>query len=87
VKYNGFTEAELEQMVSIFPNPATTALNIVSNFKVKTIELYNALGLKVKEQEINNNEATLNIADLPSGNYIAKLHTTQGISTKKIKVK
>jgi hypothetical protein len=84
---NSMTEAELDKSCNIFPNPVKDHLKVISSVKVKTIEIYNNLGMKVLEQTINNHEATLKIADLPSGNYIVKLHTSQGTSTKKFVVK
>ena len=74
---------ELENTCSVFPNPAKDVLNILSNFKVKAVEIYNSVGVKVKEQTINNHEGKIDIRNLKAGSYVANLQTTQGVIAKK----
>ncbi|MDR1846836.1 MAG: T9SS type A sorting domain-containing protein [Bacteroidales bacterium] len=76
-----------ENTVKIYPNPAKNELFIQSDFKVITLEIYNNLGVKVKEIELNRHEAKIDIANLLSGNYTLKLLTTQGEVKKKIVIK
>ena len=59
--------------LSVYPNPATDQLAVVVNNKIDYLEVYNALGQKVKEQEapVNN---TIDIATLASGVYFMNVH-------------
>jgi hypothetical protein len=78
---------ELEKFCAINPNPAQDYLNVSGSYKIRYVEIFNSLGIKVKIIPVNNVEATLDIKNLPSGNYIIKLHTTQGIATKKFVIR
>lgn len=61
--------------VSIFPNPATTQLNITSNRGIKGILVYNVTGQLVKEFNYNNNlkDVSLAIDDLAQGMYLLQI--------------
>jgi len=80
-------EVGLDKSCYVYPNPTKEILNITSAYKIKQIEIYNDIGIKVKEQTLYQQQATINIKTLPSGNYIAKLQTTQGLVTKKFVIK
>jgi hypothetical protein len=70
--------------IEMFPNPANDNLQITSLVKIKTIEIYNIIGQRVKEQSIDNMNASINVSELNAGNYIVKLFTAQGLVTKKL---
>ncbi|MDR1847871.1 MAG: T9SS type A sorting domain-containing protein [Bacteroidales bacterium] len=80
-------QIDLDNRCKIYPNPAKNELFIQSDFKVITLEIYNNLGVKVKEKELNRHEAKIDITNLPSGNYTLKLLTTQGEVKKKFVIK
>jgi hypothetical protein len=66
--------------VEIYPNPATTQLNItLETAKPITIEVYNVLGqLKMKHTH-NGGTSTMDLADLPAGIYFLRYtHPTTG---------
>ncbi|MDR1846620.1 MAG: T9SS type A sorting domain-containing protein [Bacteroidales bacterium] len=84
---NDLQQIDLDNSCKIYPNPAKNELFIQSDFKVMTLEIYNNLGVKVKEMELNRHEAKIDIANLPSGNYTLKLLTTQGEVKKKFVIK
>lgn len=70
----------INNYTSIYPNPTSDKLFIVSNFFQKAI-LFNALGIKILETD----ESELNIVDLPSGVYLLRTISNQNkISTFKI---
>ena len=83
------TEFGLENTISIFPNPTTDFLNIKSNVseKIKSIELYNALGQSIY-YEVTDNKTNIKI-DLSSfrkGIYFVKIRfeNTKIVSSKLI---
>ncbi len=61
----------------LYPNPASTTLNIKTEYTevLKKIELYTILGNKVKEFSPNNR---MDISDLPDGIYFAIITDNNG---------
>ncbi len=73
-----FNQNNLE--VSIYPNPANDVLNIEMANQVKSIEIYNIQGQKVKIA----NQKQINVSELSSGMYMIKIQDTDNaVSTKK----
>ena len=55
----------------VYPNPAQNNLTVIGTEKWNTFEVYNIVGSKVSEGELNNNN--LSVSDLVEGTYIIKL--------------
>ncbi|OED48296.1 hypothetical protein AB832_00255, partial [Flavobacteriaceae bacterium (ex Bugula neritina AB1)] len=67
---------------SIFPNPSSNKIHIISLNKQKyTIELYNLNGLKIESKLVDN---MLDISQISSGVYIIKISSENQSLTKKI---
>jgi len=64
--------------IKIYPNPANDQLTIESSENVDKIILYNFLGAKIREMEVNGNKATLHRDKLPSGLYLLKVFDKKG---------
>ncbi|GGE14415.1 T9SS type A sorting domain-containing protein [Psychroflexus salis] len=72
---------------AIFPNPASSEINILSpNGEVFQVGVYNLLGKKVMTTEISG-ETKLNISNLQSGLYLVKFGQGNGSFTKKLIIK
>lgn len=69
--------------ITLYPNPTTDKINIVSCENINRIELFNILGQSVYNKETNNKNETVDVSNFAKGNYIAKLFTDKGITTKK----
>lgn len=73
-----FNQNNLE--VSLYPNPTNNVLNIEMTNDVKSIEIYNIQGQKVKVA----NQKQINVSDLANGMYMIKIQDTENaVSTKK----
>jgi len=73
---NSVDEATTKNKISIFPNPATTKLNITSETTIKEIYIYDVLGKLVKQtNEVNTKikETEIVIDDLNAGIYIIQV--------------
>ena len=73
---------------AIYPNPATEILNISfrdTQTKNQHIQLFNALGMMVKEFEITT-DTPCNIANLPHGLYVVCMKNYPQLSQKFIKL-
>ena len=77
-------KAENASSITIFPNPATSQLNIQSEIEIEEITLMNAVGQIVFSEQIQNKEATLNTSGLLSGIYFVKIGTTRGVFNRKV---
>lgn len=63
--------------ILIYPNPVNDYLSISSDFEIYKLEIYNLLG-QVILVTLNPN-ASIDLTNLKSGNYILKLNTNKGI--------
>lgn len=74
--------------VAIYPNPATTSLNVLfdQSSDVRNIAVYNIIGKQVGVYRVSNqSSASLNIENLPSGIYFTRLLNANGdvVATRK----
>lgn len=76
---SSFSQNNLE--VSLYPNPVNDVINIDMTNELKSVEIYNIQGQKVK----SHNQKQINVSDLSSGMYIIKIQDAENaVSTKKI---
>lgn len=73
---------ELSEL-SIYPNPASDKVNIVSNNPIDSIEVYDILGKQVMLLKSSNE---IDVSNLNSGIYLFKIWIGQQVQTKKIVV-
>jgi hypothetical protein len=58
--------------VTVFPNPATSIVNINSNETIKTLELYDFQGRLLESEKVNTNQTTLDVSEYSKGIYFVK---------------
>ncbi len=80
---NGFY-TKLE--VSLFPNPASEQLNLISNYNIKRIKVLNFAGQIIFNNVLNESNPTINISEFESGIYFIEIETDKGITTKKVSI-
>lgn len=85
----GFTQGINENVATatanIFPNPASTVVNIVATSTIKTVELIDLTGRVVLQAAgLNTKAYTIQTEGVTAGLYIARITTTDGIVSKKI---
>ncbi|QNJ96822.1 T9SS type A sorting domain-containing protein [Constantimarinum furrinae] len=73
----------LSELVSIYPNPTTTVLNVdlPGNVEVLSAQLYDVLGKDTGLQLVNG---AINTSNLSRGVYILNLKTDRGTLTQKV---
>ncbi|MFP9113274.1 T9SS type A sorting domain-containing protein [Flavobacterium sp. RHBU_3] len=80
------TTAGIEEIsnnvVSIYPNPATEVINITTTLATLSINIYSTMGQQVNHYELNQNAATINMQALPKGMYLVEVN---GIAHKVIR--
>ena len=58
--------------VTLYPNPVKDVLNIETETEIKSVEIYNLLGQKVKTAKSRN----VNVAELSNGTYMVRVQDT-----------
>ena len=79
--FTNINENLIEGNYKLFPNPATSEINISSmgNTNYYNIEIHDLTGRLVKiENSRTSNNTTLDVSDLKSGNYIIKITDING---------
>ena len=71
-----------ESRTTVYPNPATDVLNVLSENAIRQVEIYNAQGQLVKASD--GNVESISISNLTEGLYFVKVITDNGTSTHKI---
>ncbi len=72
---------EINNNLSVFPNPVYTDLNITGKSNIKNINVLNVIGQKVLNiNGINADNYKLNVADLTNGVYIINIENADGTS-------
>ena len=67
-------------LIRVYPNPTNGILNINTTSTIKTIEVYNVLGTKVKTTKL----PSVNLSGLSNGFYLVKVNTETRSVTKRI---
>lgn len=79
-------EQQLFEGFKLYPNPASSILNISNNNTIEKASIHNLLGQTVRRVSINDVKATIDVSDLTPGIYIVKVSNgTNEISQKFIK--
>jgi PKD repeat protein len=58
--------------LSLYPNPATTTIELASNEQLETVMIYNTLGTLVYQEKIQGNSAKISVNDFPKGVYLLR---------------
>ena len=84
----GINESELQNLVSIYPNPAKNELFIRNDYHVSIdkIEMYDITGRVVKVSRLENSNSlhSLNVSELSNGVYLVNIDIEGKVLTKKI---
>lgn len=70
---------EVLPTLRVYPNPASTQLNIETRDRMQRVQIYNSVGQLVKEQAVNQAQETqLNISALLPGIYFLQAYDAEG---------
>ena len=69
-------EFSINKGIVIYPNPTNNWINIKSNSKIESIEIWNIQGRKVLDFENTN---LIDVSNLQSGMYITRIQTEDGL--------
>ena len=76
------TSPTLQTTINVYPNPAKDYIYIdLPEEKIKSVSLYNVLGVLLKEQK--SNMTSVDISSLPQGMYLLSIETDETVIIKK----
>lgn len=73
----GVNELDLASL-NYYPNPAETELTVTYKEPIRSIEVYDLAGKRVKVQHFESNEVRINVTELASGTYMMNVQTDAG---------
>ena len=88
VKIIGVSIDEIgKQAIQVYPNPASSIVNVKSDFNIRSIELLSYSGQTIlNNQNIDAKMTRINVSGLHDGVYFVRITTTQDIRTVKVTV-
>ncbi len=82
----GINENEISDF-EYFYNPLNDMLNVSSSEKLSNIQVFNILGQKVIDNDINNHSYIINLSNLSTSIYFVKVESSNGINTFKLRIR
>lgn len=76
----------INQYTNVFPNPTSSTLTIQSSFGIQSVDIIDLKGRLVLSRKVGALQATLPVDDLPHGQYLIRIYTSQGLSVKKVTI-
>jgi hypothetical protein len=70
--------------IAAFPNPVADQLTLSANETITEVTIYNILGQVVLQEAQDRNNVTVDVSQLPTGNYIARVATDSGSQNLKV---
>ena len=69
---------------SYYPNPTSTVINLDAQDNIERVAIYNILGQKVLDQDINATSTQIDVANLTIGTYLMKVFVDGKSATYKV---
>ena len=82
----GLGENEISDF-EYYYNPFNDILNMSSSEKLSNIQIFNILGQKIIEEDINSYNHQINLGNLSTSIYFIKVESNNGVSTFKLRVR
>jgi len=77
---------ETDNLVSVMPNPAKEIITIkpINKVEIYELDIINAAGQQMLSKEFSKNhqKTSVNISNLPTGNYVIRISTNKGLVIK-----
>jgi len=81
---SGVNEINLDDLISVYPNPSNGKFTLSSEITKGEISIYNISGEKVYSSTVNRKQETVNLSSQPNGIYFLTIKTEQGTANKKL---
>ncbi len=77
-------EDQLVNSTVVYPNPASNAVNIKSDFEIESIIIYNHSGQVISNEQVQTKMYQINTSQYTPGLYFFQVETTEGTISKRI---
>lgn len=77
------SEAEKTKSFKMYPNPAQDEINLESDTKIDYVTISDFSGRELLKKDIGNVKSTLNISQLPEGNYMVTIYSGGEVKSSK----
>ncbi len=77
-------ESVYENKVTLYPNPTSSLIHIISHNTIKNIELFDVQGRIIASQISNSTHTTLDMSQQNAGIYFVKVLTENGVKVEKL---
>jgi PKD repeat protein len=78
--------SNLDAEIKVYPNPATDVINILSDYEINRLRIFNNQGQLIQTLEIRTDNFHMNVSSLREGLYFFIVETDEGIATKRVLV-
>ncbi|MFW5724948.1 MAG: T9SS type A sorting domain-containing protein [Bacteroidota bacterium] len=75
-----------EDGLSIFPNPVRNTLYVQNSSSINEVRIFDLTGRMIMSQEVNGNEASVNVSEFKQGVYIMQVISANGVASQKFNV-
>ena len=76
------TDVFSRNVVGLYPNPATTEINVSTDVEISSVEVFNVIGKRVMSTS-NLSENKIDVSNLTNGIYILRISSGNSFITKK----
>ena len=73
----------IASVLTVYPNPATNHISVMSNETVEQYEIYDMTGALLRRQEAGSNLFDIDVRELPAGTYLVTLRTKGTVTTRR----
>ena len=80
----GLENNQLNNQVSLYPNPTSGKVTLTSLINIELIKVYNATGMLVLEKEPMDKEYSIDLSGMQKGVYLISIESAGRITTKKL---
>jgi hypothetical protein len=75
---------EIDNSISVYPNPAKNSVNVKSEFIIQSIALYDVQGRLLVTKLVNESKSLIDISDKSKGIYFLKIASDKGTKVEKV---
>ncbi len=76
-----------KQDFNIYPNPATSVINVQSKDNMTSVQLINLAGQVVYENNVKSDFTTISTSHFPKGIYMLAITSDKGVTTRKVSIR
>jgi hypothetical protein len=85
--YVGIDDLNTVAETSVFPNPASDVVNVITGSNLQKVRIMNNNGQEIFNRQVDGQTLQINTSDYQPGVYFMEIRTTNGVVTKKLVIR